>query len=59
MGNKMTIRLIFQPAEEGPGGALPMIKEGVLDGVDEIYGLHNIPNFKEGQIRTKEGAFFG
>ena len=28
------IRLLFQPAEEGPGGAKPMIKEGCLDGVD-------------------------
>jgi len=36
-----------------------MIEEGVLNGIDEIYGLHNIPNFREGQIRTKEGAFFG
>lgn len=50
-----TIRLLFQPAEEGTGGALPMIKEGCLDGVDEVYGYHNIPNFEEGHIRVKAG----
>ena len=49
------IRLLFQPAEEGPGGALPMIKEGCLEGVDEVYGFHNIPNFDEGDIRVCEG----
>jgi len=52
------VRLLFQPAEESPGGALPMIKEGCLDGVEEVYGLHNIPNFDEGDIRVCEGGFF-
>jgi hippurate hydrolase len=42
------IRILFQPAEEGPGGAKPMIEEGCLEGVDEVYGLHNIPNFPAG-----------
>ena len=28
------VRLLFQPAEEGPGGAKPMIEEGCLEGVD-------------------------
>ena len=37
-----TLKLVFQPAEEGPGGALPMIEEGVLRGpdVDVALGLH-------------------
>ncbi|MDG2990225.1 amidohydrolase [Candidatus Synechococcus calcipolaris G9] len=37
-----TIKIIFQPAEEGPGGAKPMIEAGVLDApkVDGIIGLH-------------------
>jgi amidohydrolase len=46
-----TIKLIFQPAEEGPpageqGGAELMVKEGVLDNpkVDAIFGLHVFPN---------------
>lgn len=51
-----TVRLLFQPAEEGPGGALPMIKEGCLEGVDEVYGYHNVPNFDEGDVRVIEGA---
>lgn len=33
------MRLLFQPAEEGPGGALPMMKAGCLEGVDEVYGM--------------------
>jgi len=53
-----TVRLLFQPAEESPGGALPMVKEGCLEGVDEVYGLHNFPNFDEGDIRVCDGGFF-
>jgi len=36
------VKLLFQPAEEGPGGALPMIEDGVLDNpkVDAILALH-------------------
>ena len=37
---KGTVKLIFQPGEEGPGGAKPMIKEGCLDGVDAVFGQH-------------------
>jgi len=37
---KGNIKFIFQPAEEGFGGARFMIKDGVLNNVDEIYGLH-------------------
>ena len=52
------IRLLFQPAEEGPGGAKPMIEKGCLDSVDEVYGFHNVPNFDEGDIRVCSGPFF-
>jgi len=45
------VRLLYQPAEEGPGGAKQMIEEGCLDGVDEVYGYHNVPNFDEGDIQ--------
>jgi metal-dependent amidase/aminoacylase/carboxypeptidase family protein len=31
------IRLLFQPAEETPGGAVPMIEAGCLEGIDEVY----------------------
>ncbi len=45
------IRLIFQPAEElPPGGAIPMIKNGALDGVDFIIGQHIWGLFPAGKI---------
>ena len=49
------IRFIFQPDEEGVGGAQGMIADGVMDGVDEIYALHNDPSLEAGQIRLKTG----
>ena len=49
------VRVLFQPAEEGTGGAKPMIKEGCLEGVEEVYGFHNMPHFKEGEIRVIPG----
>ncbi|MCL1992341.1 MAG: M20 family metallopeptidase [Spirochaetes bacterium] len=35
-----SVKLIFQPGEENPGGAKPMIQEGALEGVDAIFGQH-------------------
>lgn len=35
-----------------------MIKEGCLDGVDEVYGCHNMPNFTADEIRICDGAIF-
>lgn len=34
------VKLIFQPAEEGPGGAEPLVRAGVLQDVDSIFALH-------------------
>eukprot|EP00300_Choanocystis_sp_HF-7_P022681 c22115_g1_i1.p1 GENE.c22115_g1_i1~~c22115_g1_i1.p1 ORF type:complete len:416 (+),score=79.38 c22115_g1_i1:32-1279(+) len=51
-----SIRLLFQPAEEAEGGAEPLIREGALVSVDEIYGLHNMPMFPVGDVRVKAGA---
>lgn len=49
------IRFIFQPAEEGQGGARYMIKDGCLENVDEIYGMH-LWNFQpHGKIGVKSG----
>lgn len=42
------IRFIFQPAEEGLFGANRMVKAGVMNSVDEVYGLHNYPIFNLG-----------
>ncbi len=54
---KGTVRFIFQPAEETLTGAERMIQEGVLLGVDEIYGLHNLPTLAAGRFAAKSGAF--
>ena len=52
---KGKIRFIFQPAEEGGGGARYMIEDGCIEGVDEIYGLH-LWNYQPlGEIGVKEG----
>ncbi|ETW01210.1 hypothetical protein H310_06799 [Aphanomyces invadans] len=48
------VRLLFQPAEEGPGGAVPMIEGGCLDGVDEVYGYHNYA-FPLGNLHVRSG----
>ncbi len=47
-----TVRLIFQPAEEGPppGGSFSMIREGVLEGVDAIFAIHMSPLEPAGTI---------
>lgn len=37
---KGRVKLIFQPAEEGPGGAEPMVKDGVMKDVDGILAMH-------------------
>ena len=37
---KGTVRLLFQPAEEGGAGASHMVKEGVLNGVEAIFAMH-------------------
>ncbi len=49
------ITLIFQPAEEGGHGALRMIEDGALEGIDEIYGWHNWPAIPEGQLVCPDG----
>ncbi|RJE90521.1 amidohydrolase [Paenibacillus sp. 1011MAR3C5] len=54
-----TVRLIFQPAEEVNAGASAMIEEGVLEGVSEIYGLHNLPTLPAGMAATRYGALMG
>jgi amidohydrolase len=50
------IRFIFQPAEEGYGGAKYMIKDGAIKDVNEIYGLHVWNYQKSGTVGIKSGA---
>lgn len=54
-----TVRLLFQAAEEVNEGAKAMIKDGALVGVDEIYGLHNLPTLPAGMTATRYGAMMG
>lgn len=53
---KGNVRFIFQPAEElSPGGAQGMIKEGALDGVAAIFGIHIWSEFPVGTFHTVSG----
>ena len=45
-----TVRLVFQPAEETIGGALELISQGILNGVDRAAGLHFWPALESGKI---------
>jgi len=51
------VAIIFQPAEEGPGGAEVIIKEGVLKryNIKQIFAYHVFPEIEEGYFSTKEG----
>ena len=54
---KQNIVFLFQPAEEGPGGAEPMIQAGVLEQfhIDKILGLHVFPEVDAGRVAAKSG----
>lgn len=52
------VRLIFQPAEETTGGAVPMINDGALENVNAIFALHVDPSISSGKISTKYGAMY-
>jgi amidohydrolase len=49
--------VIFQPAEEGGAGAKAMIDDGLMDafGVEEVYGMHNMPALPVGAFRLRKG----
>ncbi len=53
-----TVVLIFQPAEEGLGGARAMLADGLLERFpcDELYGIHNRPNLDACQMRIRKGT---
>jgi amidohydrolase len=52
-----TAIMIFQPAEEGGGGGDVMVKDGLMErfGVQEVYGLHNMPGIPVGQFAIRPG----
>lgn len=51
------VALIFQPAEEGGGGAGVMVEEGIMEtfGIGEVYGIHNVPGLDVGHFYSKPG----
>ncbi|HET9062520.1 MAG TPA: M20 family metallopeptidase, partial [Candidatus Binatia bacterium] len=51
-----TVRLLFQPGEEGYGGAKIMIREGALDGVDAAFALHLEPSRKPDLVALRRGT---
>lgn len=57
---KENVLVIFQPAEEGPGGAKPLMESEVFQKykVDEIFGLHIAPDLPVGTVSTKAGLLF-
>ena len=55
-----TVCFLFQPAEEGKGGAKAMLDDGVLErfGIERAYGLHLASAHPAGQVGFREGAFY-
>ena len=53
-----TAIVVFQPAEEGGGGGLAMVEDGLVDrwGVQEFYAMHNLPGLPAGHVAIREGA---
>lgn len=51
-----TVYLIFQPAEEAPGGARKVMETGVLKDVQAIFGLHTSPLYDVGMLGIRSGA---
>lgn len=52
-----TVRFVFQPAEEGPGGAKRMIEEGVMESpkIDYCFGMHVWPTVPKGKVGVRSG----
>jgi hippurate hydrolase len=53
-----TVVVIFQPAEEGGAGAKAMVDDGLMDrfGIQEVYGMHNMPGEPLGSFHIRPGA---
>lgn len=52
------IIVIFQPAEEGGAGALAMVQDGLMErfGIEEVYGMHNMPGQPVGTFSIRKGG---
>jgi hippurate hydrolase len=53
-----TLHLIFQPAEEGGGGALRMMDDGLFERFpcDAVFAMHNMPGIEQGRLVLRDGA---
>ncbi|MGV8939155.1 MAG: M20 aminoacylase family protein [Allorhizobium sp.] len=53
-----SVVLIFQPAEEGGAGALAMVEDGLMErfGIQEVYGMHNMPGMALGTFAIRKGG---
>ncbi len=53
-----TAIVIFQPAEEGGAGGRAMVEDGLMErfGIEEVYGMHNIPGLAPGSFGIREGG---
>ena len=53
-----TTVVIFQPAEEGGGGGREMVQDGMIArwGIQEVYGMHNMPGIPVGHFAIRPGA---
>jgi amidohydrolase len=52
------VKFVFQPAEEIVAGARPMVKEGAMEGVDGVIGLHLISDYPVGRVGVRAGPVF-
>lgn len=50
-----TVKLLFQPAEEVAQGALKMIEDGAMEGVDSVFGIHLWSGLPAGKVSVEEG----
>ena len=53
-----SVLFLFQPDEEGRGGAQRMIDAGVLEGVDAVFGAHVSPDLPAGHVGVRYGKFY-
>ena len=53
-----TVLFVFQPDEEGDGGALRLLESGALDGADYCFGCHVDPALPEGTVGVRYGVFY-
>ena len=51
-----TVRLVFQPAEEGGNGAQKVVAHGALEGVERMYGFHIWPGLESGKVGGRAGT---